>query len=94
MRKLILLILIVGGGGYLAYMISSKHIADYSVACAATTRLPERLKIVQSKDEINKLVGEWVGCIEGKKTFLDSVFYSKKKIVEGIKITQTITHKK
>lgn len=91
MRKIILFVLIVGGSGWLAQMISAKHMYDYSGACLASLNVLEKLKTIRTNSEVETLQTDLSNCISSKQTFVDSIFFNKNKIREGLKITPAST---
>ncbi|MBI3545581.1 MAG: hypothetical protein HY081_03165 [Gammaproteobacteria bacterium] len=97
MKKIVLLalvfVLVLGGGSYFAYKASNKNMSGYFMECSTTLHVSEKLKAAQSNDEINKITTDVVQCIQDRQTFIDSIFYSQKKILGGIKIKQNLKQK-
>ena len=84
MKKIIIVIIVGIVVFYSANWTVAQHLTTYIGQCYAQLDLSSRLKMLHTEDDKEKLASDFAACVDSKKTFLDSLFLSKKKIQDGI----------
>ncbi|MBD9481638.1 hypothetical protein IB229_01530 [Pseudomonas sp. PDM14] len=86
MKKIIKITLLASVIIYATYLVSSKNMLDHGTSCLTSSGLHEKFKNIKTKEEAKIVEAELELCVDNKKTFIQSLFFSKKYVSDKFNI--------